>query len=87
MAILYGISVIAAVAFSYCALRIIYNLFLSLLARIPGRKLAALSTFYEWYWDCIQPGRYSFKIMKMHKELGEHHFVLKAPSAFYQIPF
>jgi hypothetical protein len=60
----------AGVGVVYALWRTFYNLFLSPLAGIPGYRLAALSIFYEWYWDCIQPGRYCFEIMKMHKELG-----------------
>ena len=41
------------------------------LAHIPGPKLAALTWWYEFYFDVIQPGRYVFKIQDLHKQYGE----------------
>ena len=49
---------------------IIYRLFLSPLAKIPGPKLAALTSWYEFYYDVVQPGQYVFKIKDMHKKYG-----------------
>jgi hypothetical protein len=49
---------------------VVYKLFLSPLAKLPGRKLAAITPWYEFYWDGIQGGQYYFEIEKMHKEFG-----------------
>jgi hypothetical protein len=49
---------------------IVYNLFLSPLAKFPGSKLAALSSWYEFYWDGIHKGQYYFRIEEMHKKYG-----------------
>ena len=49
---------------------VVYNLFLSPLAKFPGPKLAAITPWYEFYWDGIQGGQYYFEIEKMHKEFG-----------------
>ncbi len=49
---------------------IVYRLYLSPLANIPGPKLAAATSWYEFYFDCILPGQYVFEIEKMHKEYG-----------------
>ncbi|KAI9642649.1 hypothetical protein NHQ30_008380 [Ciborinia camelliae] len=40
------------------------------LAHIPGPKLAALTWWYEFYFDVIQPGQYIFKIQELHKQYG-----------------
>jgi cytochrome P450 len=48
----------------------IYRLFLSPLAAIPGPKLAALSRWYECYYDIVQPARYTFKIQELHSRYG-----------------
>ncbi|MCJ1267522.1 hypothetical protein MMC22_007407 [Lobaria immixta] len=48
----------------------IYRLFLSPLARIPGPKLAALTSWYEFYYDVIKPGKYVWKIKDLHEEYG-----------------
>jgi hypothetical protein len=49
---------------------VVYNLFFSPLAKFPGPKLAAITPWYEFYWDGIKPGQYYFRIEKMHKEFG-----------------
>ncbi|KAJ4419122.1 hypothetical protein N0V82_005135 [Gnomoniopsis sp. IMI 355080] len=48
----------------------IRRLFLHPLAHIPGPRLAALTWWYEFYFDSIQPGRYVFKIQELHKRYG-----------------
>ncbi|KAI0144373.1 cytochrome P450 [Xylariaceae sp. FL1272] len=48
----------------------IRRLFLHPLAHIPGPRLAALTWWYEFYFDAIQPGQYVFKIQKLHKRYG-----------------
>ncbi|KAL9110537.1 MAG: hypothetical protein Q9227_004895 [Pyrenula ochraceoflavens] len=54
-----------------CAI-IIYNLYLSPLARFPGSRLAAASAWYETYYSLIDEGggRYYLKIAKWHEEYG-----------------
>ena len=47
-----------------------YRLFLHPLAKFPGPKLAALSRFYEAYYDVVQNGQYTFKIAELHKKYG-----------------
>lgn len=49
----------------------IRRLFLHPLAHIPGPRLAALTWWYEFYFDAIQPGQYVFKIQELHKQYGE----------------
>lgn len=51
----------------------IYRLYLSPLAKFPGPKLAALSTAYEGFYDCLKDdrgGRYFEEIDRMHDEYG-----------------
>ncbi|KAI1813306.1 cytochrome P450 [Poronia punctata] len=48
----------------------IRRLFLHPLAHIPGPRLAALTWWYEFYFDVIQPGKYVFKIQQLHKQYG-----------------
>jgi hypothetical protein len=47
------------------------RLFLHPLARFPGPKLAAVTRWYEGYYDVIQNGRYTFRIAEMHKKYGK----------------
>lgn len=48
----------------------VYRLFFHPLARFPGPKLAALTRFYEGYYDVIQNGQYTFKIAELHRQYG-----------------
>lgn len=48
----------------------VYRLFLSPISHIPGPKLAALTYFYEFYYDAICKGRYLWKIQELHQQYG-----------------
>ncbi|KAE8313510.1 putative cytochrome P450 [Aspergillus transmontanensis] len=48
----------------------IYRLFFHPLAQYPGPKIAALTVWYEFYYDAIQRGRYTFQIQRMHEKYG-----------------
>ncbi|KAK1783780.1 cytochrome P450 [Copromyces sp. CBS 386.78] len=48
----------------------IYRLYLSPLASIPGPRLAALTQWYEFYYDIILPGQFVFKTVELHKKYG-----------------
>ncbi|KAH7384635.1 trichodiene oxygenase [Pyrenochaeta sp. MPI-SDFR-AT-0127] len=54
----------------YCASTAFYRVFLHPLARFPGPKLAAITRWYEAYYDLILDGQYTFKIAEMHKAYG-----------------
>lgn len=49
----------------------IYRLYFSPLAVYPGPKLAALSNWYEFYWDVIQQGKFTSHIQKLHQQYGK----------------
>jgi hypothetical protein len=49
----------------------IYRLYFSPLAAYPGPKLAALSNWYEFYWDVIQQGQFTSHIQKLHLKYGK----------------
>ncbi|MCJ1402024.1 hypothetical protein MMC11_005243 [Xylographa trunciseda] len=48
----------------------IYRLYLSPLANIPGPRLAAVASCYEFYHEHVKHGRYEWKIRDMHKKYG-----------------
>ena len=52
----------------------LYRLYLSPIAGFPGPKLAAITYWYEAYYDIIGKGRYIFEIEKMHRKYGETSF-------------
>ncbi|KAJ5206527.1 Cytochrome P450 E-class group I [Penicillium cf. griseofulvum] len=47
-----------------------YRLWFSPLARFPGPKLAALTMWYEFYYDSFLEGQYTFRIAEMHRKYG-----------------
>ena len=61
--------VIAAVVVYFIGLAV-YRLILHPLSRFPGPKLAALTRYYEAYFDLIRNGQYTFKIAELHKRYG-----------------
>jgi hypothetical protein len=48
----------------------IYRLYLNPIAKFPGPKLAALSSWYEFYYEVILKGQFSFHIQELHKKYG-----------------
>lgn len=62
---------LVALTASYLAGLTIYRLFFSPLAGIPGPKIAAVTGFYETYYDILLKGQYVFKIKEMHEKYGQ----------------
>ncbi|KAF3483874.1 Cytochrome P450 [Arthroderma uncinatum] len=54
----------------YVTIVVVYQLWLSPLAGVPGPRVAAVTRWYEFYWECIKLGRYTFRIEDMHKRYG-----------------
>lgn len=50
----------------------VYRIFFSPLANIPGPKLAALSGWYETYYELFHSfgGQFTFHIQELHKQYG-----------------
>jgi len=48
----------------------VWRLYLSPIARFPGPKLAALTQWYELYYDLVKGGQYVWKIGQLHEEYG-----------------
>ncbi|KAM7220995.1 cytochrome P450 [Rhypophila decipiens] len=62
---------IAGVAITgYTLYGIIWRLYFSPIAHIPGPRLAAITWWYEFYYDIILSGQYTFKILELHKQYG-----------------
>lgn len=56
-----------------CFLEGIRRLYFHPLSKFPGPKLAALTLWYEFYYDIIEPGTYFRKIEEMHREYGQYN--------------
>ena len=48
----------------------VYRLTFDPLAKFPGPKIAAMTHWYEFYYDWWCEGRYLFEIEKMHSKYG-----------------
>jgi len=48
-----------------------YRLYLSPISNFPGPKLAALSKWYEFYYEVVKKGQFSFHIQKLHQKYGK----------------
>ncbi|KAL2063037.1 hypothetical protein VTL71DRAFT_6109 [Oculimacula yallundae] len=55
---------------TYSIYLVIWRLYFSPISRFPGPKLAALTYWYEFYYDLIQRGQFIFKIQELHKQYG-----------------
>ncbi len=55
---------------AYYLLVLIYRLCFHPLSRYPGPTLAAMSSWYEFYFDVVKRGRFLWEIEKMHEEYG-----------------
>lgn len=49
----------------------VYRLYLSPLANFPGPKLAAWTQWYEFYWNVIRPGQFTFHLQELHDTYGK----------------
>lgn len=51
----------------------IYRLHLHPLAKFPGPKLAALSNYYEMYYEVVERGQFTFHIRELHNQYGKDY--------------
>ena len=61
---------VSTLLLAYTIYALMSRIFLSPLRDIPGPKLAALTSWYEFYFDVIQQGRYVWKIKDLHSQYG-----------------
>ncbi|KAK3336174.1 cytochrome P450 CYP542B3 [Cercophora scortea] len=61
---------LAGLLAAYALYGAFWRLYLSPVAHIPGPKLAALTWWYEFYYDIVLGGQYVFKIIELHDKYG-----------------
>jgi hypothetical protein len=54
----------------YAVVLVAYRLYFHPLAKFPGPKLAALTKWYEFYYDVTCKGQFTFKVQELHKRYG-----------------
>ncbi|KAI0019377.1 cytochrome P450 [Xylariomycetidae sp. FL0641] len=62
--------VLAASALVYIVVTAIYRLYFSPLAKFPGPKIAALTSWYNGYHDLVRGGQYIWVVEEMHRKYG-----------------
>lgn len=66
-----GVSFVLYVAGLY-----VYRLFFHPLAKFPGPKLAAVTSWYEAYFEIVLKGQYSRQISRLHDRYGASYYLL-----------
>lgn len=73
----------------YVVTLVFYRLYFSPLAKFPGPKLAAATLWYEFYFDVVKRGRYTWNIADLHTEYGalplNHRWVLRLTNPPIQV--
>lgn len=69
-AALRAVATVVGIGALYVLSLVTYRLVFSPIAKFPGPKLAAATTWYELYYDIIHKGKYIFEIEKMHDKYG-----------------
>lgn len=64
------IALLGALLLAYVCSISIYRLYIGPLAKFPGPKLAAVSHWYEFYFDFFLNGQYTFEIARLHEKYG-----------------
>ncbi|TVY92481.1 Cyrochrome P450 monooxygenase [Lachnellula willkommii] len=67
--------VIVALVVVWCIQTAIYRLYFSPVAQFPGPKLAALTLWYEFYYDVWLGGQYVFKMHEFHEQYRKSEIV------------
>jgi hypothetical protein len=62
---------LCSASFLYGVALVCYRLVLSPLARFPGSKLAAAKLWYEFDYEVIQRGQFTFKVREWHEKYGK----------------
>ncbi|KAF3479504.1 uncharacterized protein GIQ15_06480 [Arthroderma uncinatum] len=70
LSVLASISAVFTALVGYFVIRCIYDLFFHPLRKFPGPKLAAIGSFYEFYYDVVKDGKYLWEIKRMHQKYG-----------------
>ncbi|KAL1605273.1 hypothetical protein SLS60_004821 [Paraconiothyrium brasiliense] len=84
----HSINLVVYAASLYVVVGAFYRLFYSPVSRYPGPRLAALTFWYEFYYDVVCKGRFSWKIQELHQRYGpvvriNPHELHVADPAFY----
>lgn len=66
----YTMLVLVAAGLAWGLSLAVYRIYLSPLAKFPGRRLAVSTMWHEFYYQVIKGGQYVWEVQKMHQEYG-----------------
>jgi hypothetical protein len=67
-----GLAIVTLIAgLIYTGCLVIYRLFFSPIAKFPGPWLAAVTHYYEFYYNWWLQGKYIYKIEELHEKYGK----------------
>ncbi|KAH7115315.1 cytochrome P450 [Dendryphion nanum] len=61
---------LSSLSLTYAICLAVYRLFLCPVSQFPGPRLAALTFWYEFFYDVVLRGRYTWKIKELHEKYG-----------------
>ncbi|PQE31548.1 Trichodiene oxygenase protein [Rutstroemia sp. NJR-2017a WRK4] len=64
------IVLILVMGLSFVVYLVLYRLYYHPLAQFPGPTLARATYAYEWYYDLVLGGQYTFKLRELHEKYG-----------------
>ena len=64
------VSVLVVSFIVYLIYEVVYRLYMSPISEFPGPRLAAASFWYEFYYDIVLGGKYTWKIAELHEKYG-----------------
>ena len=67
---MYPILLLLGAFCAYLVTLIVYRLYFSPIAKFPGPKLAAVSRWYEFYYEVVLRGQFTFHVLELHKKYG-----------------
>ncbi len=63
-------SILGLGAVVYCISLALYRLYLHPLSKFPGPRLAAVTLWYDVYFDIVKRGKFLAEIERMHEKYG-----------------
>ncbi|KAK0103363.1 hypothetical protein ONS95_005389 [Cadophora gregata] len=67
---LVALQILAILTLVYTIVLVINRLYFSPLSSVPGPKLAAATSLYEFYYNVVKGGKFFLKIQELHEEYG-----------------
>lgn len=64
------LQILGIVSLAYTVTLVVNRLYFSPISKIPGPRLAAATSLYEFYYNVVKGGKFFLKIQDLHEEYG-----------------